>query len=215
MLFWAAATLRPFFSKGSHERTSNLKGIQNAKSGVNHRQDLHYYQFVRQRHHSSCGAFRQRGGRRPAGSRDDPQQRAVRILRGPRNGMGPPQPHRERQKPTGFISEIHNLVPACGKCNQSKGGSNWREWITGPAPLSPASRGVPNLEEKISRIAKYEERFQPVKLDFEAIVGKGSWEEYWKAHTHLVEEMRRCDEIVSRIRKTIADSFESAELRKA
>lgn len=119
------------------------------------------------------------------------------------------------KKPTGFISEMHNLVPACGKCNQSKGGSNWREWITGPAPLSPANRGVPNLEEKISRIAKYEERFQPVKLDFEAIVGKGSWEEYWKAHTHLVEEMRRCDEIASRIRKTIADSFESAKLRKA
>jgi 5-methylcytosine-specific restriction endonuclease McrA len=23
------------------------------------------------------------------------------------------------KKPTGYISEIHNLVPACGKCNQS------------------------------------------------------------------------------------------------
>lgn len=40
---------------------------------------------------------------------------------------------------------------------------------------------------------------------------KGSWEEYWKAHAHLVEEMRRCDEIASRIRKTINDVFESAE----
>ena len=118
------------------------------------------------------------------------------------------------KRPTGFISEIHNLVPACGKCNQSKGGSDWREWITGPAPLSPASRGVPNLEDKISRIARYEERFQPVRLDFEAIVGKDPWEEYWKAHAHLVEEMRRCDEIASRIRKTIADAFESTEIRK-
>jgi len=26
-----------------------------------------------------------------------------------------------KQKPTGYISEIHNLVPSCGKCNQSKG----------------------------------------------------------------------------------------------
>lgn len=25
-----------------------------------------------------------------------------------------------KQRPTGYISEIHNLVPACGKCNQSK-----------------------------------------------------------------------------------------------
>ena len=116
------------------------------------------------------------------------------------------------KRPTGFISEIHNLVPACGKCTQSKGGSDWREWITGPAPLSPASRKVPNLEEKISRIARYEERFQPVRLNFEAIVGKDPWEEYWKAHAHLVEEMRRCDETASRIRKTIADALESVEI---
>lgn len=25
------------------------------------------------------------------------------------------------KKPTGYISDIYNLVPACGKCNQSKG----------------------------------------------------------------------------------------------
>ncbi len=28
------------------------------------------------------------------------------------------------RRPTGYISEIHNLVPACGKCNQSKGNKN-------------------------------------------------------------------------------------------
>src|SRR5262245_24638640 len=30
------------------------------------------------------------------------------------------------QKPTGYITEIANLVPACGKCNQSKGKTQWR-----------------------------------------------------------------------------------------
>ena len=34
------------------------------------------------------------------------------------------------QEPTGYITEIANLVPSCGKCNQSKGnhtgGSGWR-----------------------------------------------------------------------------------------
>lgn len=118
------------------------------------------------------------------------------------------------KRPTGFVSEIHNLIPACGKCNQSKGGSDWREWITGSVPLSPASRGVSNLEEKISRIARYEERFQPVRLDFESIVGEDDWREYWKAHARLLEEMRRCDEIASRIREMIAGVFESEEIRK-
>src|SRR4051812_27975243 len=33
------------------------------------------------------------------------------------------------RRPTGFISEIGNLVPACGKCNQSKGNSGWESWM--------------------------------------------------------------------------------------
>jgi 5-methylcytosine-specific restriction endonuclease McrA len=28
----------------------------------------------------------------------------------------------KNKRPTGYISEIANLVPACGKCNQSKSG---------------------------------------------------------------------------------------------
>ena len=31
------------------------------------------------------------------------------------------------RQPTGYLSEISNLVPACGKCNQSKGNKPWRE----------------------------------------------------------------------------------------
>jgi hypothetical protein len=29
----------------------------------------------------------------------------------------------EEKEPIGYISEIRNLVPVCGKCNQSKGNS--------------------------------------------------------------------------------------------
>ena len=39
------------------------------------------------------------------------------------------------QEPTGYITEIANLVPSCGKCNQSKGKSSWRAWITSTARL--------------------------------------------------------------------------------
>src|ERR1700686_3805297 len=35
----------------------------------------------------------------------------------------------KNKRPTGYISEIRNLVPACGPCNQSKGASDWRTWI--------------------------------------------------------------------------------------
>jgi hypothetical protein len=40
-------------------------------------------------------------------------------------------------EPTGYISEIANLVPCCSKCNSSKNGKEWEVWINGTAPLSP------------------------------------------------------------------------------
>ena len=46
------------------------------------------------------------------------------------------------KKPTGYISEIHNLVPSCGKCNQSKGNKDWNTWINSDAKLSPKTRNI-------------------------------------------------------------------------
>jgi 5-methylcytosine-specific restriction endonuclease McrA len=53
------------------------------------------------------------------------------------------------KKPTGYITEIANLVPACGKCNQSKGGNHWRDWMLGSATRSPKIGGVANLDRKV------------------------------------------------------------------
>jgi len=52
-------------------------------------------------------------------------------------------------EPSGYVAEISNLVPCCGKCNQSKGNNYWKDLITGSAKKSPASRGVTNLDKKI------------------------------------------------------------------
>ena len=60
------------------------------------------------------------------------------------------------QRPTGFITEIANLVPACGKCNQSKGKTEWKKWMVGPAKLSPTTRGVLGIEDRIARLSSQE-----------------------------------------------------------
>ena len=62
------------------------------------------------------------------------------------------EPIVSEKRPTGYISEIANLVPACGKCNQSKSGRRWRDWIQGPAALSPKTRGIQDLQERIERL---------------------------------------------------------------
>ena len=112
--------------------------------------------------------------------------------------------------PTGYVSEIHNLVPACGKCNQSKGSSNWEEWMFGPAPLSPKTRGIVELEERAERLREYERQFVPVVVDFQAIIGEDPWKRYWAACDDLVDNMRRCqdvsDEVKERIEKALRTS---------
>lgn len=116
-----------------------------------------------------------------------------------------------KQRPTGYISEIANLVPACGKCNQSKSGADWRTWISGSAPRSPASRGVRDLSQRIARLEAYEKWRPPTIFDFESVVGKELWSTHWKNWEELMALMRECEHVALEIREAI----ESAAQKKA
>lgn len=110
----------------------------------------------------------------------------------------------ENQRPTGYIHEINNLVPACGKCNQSKGNKHWRDWMFGPARLSPKSRGVSDLENRAAILERYEQSTRPVRIDFPDVVGEELWAEHWSNHRALLAQMRQAEEVVERIRARIA-----------
>ena len=84
-----------------------------------------------------------------------------------------------KQKPTGFISEIRNLVPSCGKCNQSKGNKYWMDWITSDAKLSPKSRQVTDLQQRIARLEEYERWGNVTAIDLRSIVPPDAWEQHW------------------------------------
>src|SRR5258708_2164071 len=60
------------------------------------------------------------------------------------------------QEPTGYVTEIANLVPSCSKCNQSKGKSHWQTWMEGAARLSPTSRNILDLAARVERLQRYE-----------------------------------------------------------
>jgi hypothetical protein len=107
------------------------------------------------------------------------------------------------QKPTGYITEIANLVPSCGKCNQSKGKSEWRIWITSTARLSPKTRGVPDLEARIERLSAYEQWRRPRKIDFEAIAGPELWRRHQQNWRDVLDQLRKSQELASEIRDAI------------
>lgn len=121
--------------------------------------------------------------------------------------MGSPPPLVDKQRPTGYISEIHNLVPACGKCNQSKGNKHWLTWMRSTARLSPTARGVADIEERIARLQEYEDRGVPTKIDFESSAGADLWERHWAHHKKLLELMREADEEAQEIRMRIRAAY--------
>ena len=114
----------------------------------------------------------------------------------------------KNKRPTGYISEIHNLVPACGKCNQSKGNKDWKQWMLSSAALSPKTRGIPDLEERIERLTAYEQTACPIRIDFEKIVGKDVWEQHWRNCENLHQMMHDCQLFSNEIKKTILESIE-------
>jgi 5-methylcytosine-specific restriction endonuclease McrA len=108
------------------------------------------------------------------------------------------------QEPTGYITEIANLVPACGKCNQSKGKSHWRTWMEGNAKLSPKTRGVSDLGDRIARLAEYEAWRKPKKIDFAAVVGPEMWQRHRKNWRNVLDLLKKSQELASEIRIIVA-----------
>ncbi len=111
------------------------------------------------------------------------------------------------KKPTGYISEIHNLVPACGKCNQSKGNKEWCQWMLSDAKLSPKTKAIPDIELRIKRLEKYEKWGTPTNMDFEAIVGKEVWKQHWQNWEQVQEIMREAQLIAEQINVKVAHAY--------
>jgi hypothetical protein len=111
------------------------------------------------------------------------------------------------QKPTGYISEIQNLVPACGKCNQSKGNKEWRSWIRSDAPKSPKARGIRQLDRYIEKLDQYSQWMTPTKVDFEQLVGEEMWAQHWALWKETLDAMRRADAHARGIREKVAASL--------
>ena len=110
------------------------------------------------------------------------------------------------KKHTGYITEIANLVPACGKCNQSKGNSNWKEWMLSNAEKSPKNRGIKDLDKRIEIIENYDRQFSKRIINLEELAGKELWEKYQRAYESIIFNMESAQSIMDEIKKKISGS---------
>lgn len=113
------------------------------------------------------------------------------------------------KKPTGYISEIKNLVPSCGKCNQSKGNKKWKTWILSNARNSPKVRKIEDLPLRIKRLEEYEEWGKTSPIDFAGIVDDMLWSQHWQNCANLQKEMKRCQDLADKLKIAIEDNLEN------
>jgi hypothetical protein len=113
-----------------------------------------------------------------------------------------------KHRPTGYVSEIANLVPACGKCNQSKGNKPWRDWMVSKARLSPTGRGIEGVSARIARLEAYERWRSPTRVDFEKILGADGWARYWSMWEAVIGQLRQCQEVADTLRVKIGESLQ-------
>ncbi len=112
-------------------------------------------------------------------------------------------------KPTGYPSSIRNLVPSCGKCNQSKGSTNWREWMQGVARHSPSARKIADVEHRIARIEQYESWANCVPLDIESLVSPNRWKEYYAMQEEILNRMGDAQRLAKEIAQEIKSQSKS------
>lgn len=113
------------------------------------------------------------------------------------------------KKPTGYISEIHNLVPSCGKCNQSKGNKEWKTWMHSTAKLSPTARRIKDISERVRRLEAYENAKAPTKMDFAAIVGIDVWAQHQKNLERVQSLMRESQALATKINTEVANAYKA------
>jgi len=106
----------------------------------------------------------------------------------------------KRKKFTGFGSLLSNLVPACGKCNHSKGSKRWREWLKGESAHARRARGRPGHKERVRQLAALERR---ARRDYRAPPEETAtplWIEYEKVLKSIADKLRRADKLAASIR---------------
>ena len=124
---------------------------------------------------------------------------------GPRTEWDHLRPLVCKRRPTGFITELANLVPACGKCNQSKSGAAWRDWLPGKAKRSPRSRGASDddIQRRCHSLEAFESAFPPRRIDFERMLGTDRYGAYWEHLAAIEVTLKNCTDEGKRLRAAV------------
>ena len=117
------------------------------------------------------------------------------------------------KKPTGYIHEMRNLVPACGKCNHSKSGADWNVWFKSAKCNSPTRRGIKDTEERFNRLQRFVEWGNLKPIIFDNLLDKQELQEYWDAHAKLQLEMIAAQRLADKLKPLLQQRVDVAKVQ--
>lgn len=111
--------------------------------------------------------------------------------------------------PTGYITEIRNLVPCCSACNSAKGAQDFRAWYKSEKNIKRLhSEGLTDTEidERFDIVSRYIDKI-PAPIDYKTILGDNLWNEFLHRKEEMVrllkEDQLFCDELSAIIKNKI------------
>lgn len=107
--------------------------------------------------------------------------------------------------PTGYITEIANLVPACGKCNQSKGNKAWLPWMESCARLSER-KGDSAFAARVANLRAFERWRIPTNIDYASLIGPDNWYDYLSTLDRVTESLAKAQAVAAGLR-IMTDSY--------
>ena len=111
---------------------------------------------------------------------------------GKANAMDHVKPLVTNGLPTGYITEIRNLVPCCSACNSAKGAQDFKSWYKSAknvARLHLEGLTDTQIEERFEIISRYVDKI-PQPIDYKTILGDDMWNEYLRRKEEMISLLK-------------------------
>lgn len=77
------------------------------------------------------------------------------------------------------------------------------------AKLSPTTRGIKDVPERVKRLETYENSKAPTKMDFAVIVGEDLWAQHQNNLERVQSLMRESQELAAKINAGVANAYKA------
>lgn len=83
--------------------------------------------------------------------------------------------------------------------------------MLGDARLSPKTRGIKDINERVSKLEEFQNRYEDkvIRVDFEQLVGTEMWNQHWKNYRKILELFDDSQELSDDIKRIIKERIKS------